>query len=26
LTLDIPKGLVYSGSLDNYQKVSSLLG
>lgn len=26
LTLDIQKGLVYSGSLDNYQKVSSLLG
>jgi pyruvate kinase len=26
LTLDVPKGLVYSGSLDNYQKVSSLLG
>jgi pyruvate kinase len=25
LTLDIPKGLVYSGSLDNYQKVASLL-
>jgi pyruvate kinase len=26
LTLDIQKGLVYSGSLDNYQKVSNLLG
>jgi pyruvate kinase len=25
LTLDIPKGLVYSGSFDNYQKVSNLL-
>jgi pyruvate kinase len=26
VTLDVQKGLVYSGSLDNYQKVSSLLG